>query len=457
MIVPLSLVALVALLALALLASPFPYLAPGAVLGLLGVVLLYRRPAWGLLALVAVLPFEGLFRDSSFSAAKFLGLSLMLVLALQLALRQIPASHLRSNLWPLLLGFSALYLLSLWASDDRQASLGDLRNLLVGPVVFVITLVLGRGLNLGLFCRLTVLGIALTCAMALLSSHFQDEGRAAGLLDDPNLMAMIVAFAVPLALLLAIHSPSAGQRLLWLGCIGLLLAGMTATQSRSGLLVLLLSLGLGVWHYRSHLPGIRPRHLGFAMLALAIAVPLAAYTVPASYFARMQSLAALGGNVSTQADESLGRRASYVLVGGQLILEHPLLGAGPGTFPQHYANSGYAKLFIASHRKPGDLLREAHNTYLGLLAETGIPAALLFIAMIALGLWNFLRARALCLRRGAHEQADLLTHLGISLLVLALFLLFLSVPNLKYLWIMLALSAVLRQQVEQATRQEARP
>ena len=40
---------------------------------------------------------------------------------------------------------------------------------------------------------------------------------------------------------------------------------------------------------------------------------------------------------------------------------------------------------------------------LGLLAETGIPAALLFIAMIALGLWNFLRARALCAQKTAKQ------------------------------------------------------
>ena len=49
---------------------------------------------------------------------------------------------------------------------------------------------------------------------------------------------------------------------------------------------------------------------------------------------------------------------------------------------------------------------------------------------------------------------DRLTHLGMSMLAVGLFLMFLSAPNHKYLWIMLALSAVLRAQAEAALRRE---
>lgn len=454
MIFPLSIVSLLALVCMALLVSPYPYLAPGAVLGLLGFTVLYRKPAWGLLGIVALVPFEGFFKDSAFSGSKFLGASLALILALQLALHQIPSQRLRSNLWRYLIGFMALYLLSLLATDNMGMSQSHLRELSVGLILFVITLLIGRELNLDLFARLVTLSVSATCAMAMFSSRFQDKGRAAGLLEDPNAFALLIAFAVPLGLLLVIRSPNLLQRLFWAGCCLLLLGGMTKTESRSGLVVLALSLAIGVWHYRQHLNRIRPRHFGFAMLGAAIVLPLAIYAMPAGYLARIQSLSILSAGAKAQ-DESLGRRASYIVVGSQIIREHPLLGSGPGTFPLHYATTGYAKAFSAN-RKIGDLYRRAHNTYLEIFSELGIPAGLLFVGLLVQGFYNLIRARREWLQRREWQHADLMTHLGMSFLSLTLFLMFLSAPNLKYLWIMLALTWVLRLKAEQAPLTEAR-
>jgi O-antigen ligase len=104
----------------------------------------------------------------------------------------------------------------------------------------------------------------------------------------------------------------------------------------------------------------------------------------------------------------------------------------------------------------GDLYRRAHNTYLEIFSEIGVPGGLMFVAMIGLGLYNLVRARQLWLQRRDWAQADLLTHLGMSFLSLALFLMFLSAPNHKLLWIMLALTSVLRYDAEQAAPREAR-
>jgi len=297
--------------------------------------------------------------------------------------------------------------------------------------------------------------VAVTCVMAMFSAKYQDQGRASGLLEDPNAFALLIAFAVPMALLLVLRSPNLLHRLFWGGCCLLLLGGMTKTESRSGLVVLFLSLVIGTLHYRAQLPRIRPRHLGFAMLGAAIVIPLAIYAMPAGYIARIQSLSVLSAGAKGHDDESLGRRASYIVVGGQMIRENPLLGSGPGTFPLHYAPSGYAAAFSAN-RKIGDLYRRAHNTYLEIFSELGIPAGLLFVAMLGLGLYNLIRARRGWMLRRNWEQADLLTHLSISFLSLTLFLMFLSAPNQKYVWIMLALSSVLRTQAEEAPLLEVR-
>ena len=454
MIFPLSIVSLLGLVCLGLLASPYPYLAPGAVLGLVGVALLYRKPTWGLLGIAALVPFEGFFKDSSLSGTKFIGASLALILMLQLALRQIPSERLRSNIWRYLIGFMVLYLLSLLNTDDMGMSMGHLRELSVGLILFVITLLIGRELNLDLFAKLVTVSVTMTCVLAMFSSKYQDQGRAAGLLEDPNAFAMLISFAVPLGLWLVIRSPNLLHRLVWGGCCVLLLGGMTKTESRSGLVVLFLSLMIGAWHYRAELSRIRPRHLGFAMLGSVIVIALAIYAMPAGYVARIQSLSILSAGPKSQ-DESLGRRASYIVVGSAMIRENPLLGSGPGTFPLHSATTGYAKAFSAN-RKIGDLYRRAHNTYLEIFSELGIPAGLLFVGMLALGLYNLIRARRVWMQRDNREQADLMTHLAMSFLALTLFLMFLSAPNQKYVWIMLALTSVLRLKAEESPPREAK-
>ncbi|AIR90820.1 O-antigen ligase family protein [Pseudomonas cremoricolorata] len=449
MILPLSLLSLLGLLSLGLLASPWPYLAPGAVLGLAGLLALYRKPAWGLLAIIALVPFEGVFKDSELTGAKLIGASLAVIVLLQLAVGQLSGERLRSNQWRLLLPLLALYGLSLWLSDDSGVSLGHLRMMAVGFVLFAITLLVGRELNLTLLCQAISVSVAITCALAVFSARFQELGRARGLLDDANVFAMLIAVAVPLALWALLNSRRWLLRLLWLTCLGLLLVGMTKTESRSGLVVLLISLGIAVVHYRAWFKRIRPRHLGFVMLGLALLLPAVAMVMPAKYVERIESLVLLKSGASGNKDDSLGRRTSYLVVGSRLIRDNPMLGAGPGTFPLHYATTGYANRF-APNAKASNLYRQAHNTYLELFSELGIPAGLLFCAMIALALHNLWQARGLWLAQGDQGRADLLTHLSMSMLAIGLFLMFLSAPNHKYLWIMLALSSVLRLQAEQA-------
>lgn len=224
------------------------------------------------------------------------------------------------------------------------------------------------------------------------------------------------------------------------------MAGMTKTDSRSGLLVVLFTIAIGAWHYRHRLKRLRPKHLGFVMFAVAIVVPLGIAALPADYVARIKSLSMLKSGAHSE-DTSLGRRTSYLVVGGQMIREHPLLGSGLGTFPIHYAQTGFASGFSENMNEP-DLFRRAHNTYLELFSELGIPAGLSFVALLLMGLRNFERARVGWLAKGQQSEADIATHLGLSLLAMAVFLLFLSAPNHKYLWIFLALSSVLRLQAE---------
>lgn len=437
------------------LASPWPWLAPMVIGALAVVAFLYRRPGWGLLGLVVLVPLEGLFKELAFSPAKFLGASLIGILLMQLLLRQLPEGRARSNLWPLLLLFLLWVGLSFLFSSNHPASLGNLRELLIGMTLFGIVLLVGRDLPLLPLCRLLVISVAATCLIALFSARHQVQGRAVGLLQDANYFALLITVAMPLAVLLAMRARHWLTRFLWLGLGVVLLAGMTRTDSRSGLVVLLLALLVGLWHHRARLARIRPRHLGFIMLGAALLVPLGLMSVPDDYVERIKSLSILRSGVNAHQDASLGRRASYLLVGGEMIREDPVFGGGPGTFALRYATTGYAKAFSDSSDSL-DIYRRAHNTYLEIFAEMGIPAGLLFLALLLMGWRNFERARRAWLDRGERELADLVVHLGLAFFSMTLFLLFLSVPNHKLLWLLLGLSWVLRQQAESGGPAEVR-
>ena len=453
LVLPLALI--LGLACLLLLVSPHPYLAPLAIPGVLALAVLYRRPAWGVLGLVALVPLEGLFAESGgITASKLLGLALIAIVALQLLLHQLPGARLRSNLWPLLLLFLGCYLLSLLFSSHTGLSLLHLRQLAVGLVLFAITLLLCRDLDLLMLARLVALSVAGTCVVALVSTSHQVAGRATGLLTDPNYFALLITFAFPLALLLLLRAPRWPQRLFWLLLLILLLAGLGQTGSRSGLLVLLLTSSLAAWNYRSNLQRLLPRHLGWLILGLAITLPLAPSLLPDSFVQRLEALASLKSGVNAHVDGSLARRSSYLLVGGEMIKQDPLLGGGPGTFPLHFAKTGYAIAF-ANRPLPEELYREAHNTYLSMLSEVGLPGGLLFIGLVLLSLRNFQVARRQWLSRGDQQRAALATHLGLSFAALACFLAFLSVPSHKYLWVMLAVASYLRLEASDAVAGDA--
>ena len=217
---------LAALVCLTLLASPWPCLAPLVVLGVGGLLVLARRPVLGLLGLVVLVPFEGVFKESLISGAKLLGGALILVLATQLLLRRLPARYLTSNLWRPLALFLFCMVLSTVFTDNLLFSLNNWRELLIGMSLFAITLLAGRDLDLKMLCRLIALSVAITglSAIASIEAHHTGE-RAIGFLQDANYFALLLAVALPPAALLILHARGILPRLFWMGvCLVLLVA-----------------------------------------------------------------------------------------------------------------------------------------------------------------------------------------------------------------------------------------
>lgn len=439
----------------ALMASPYYLLAPVLILSAFALSWLYKQPALGLFAVIFMVPLE-IFREilpdyQFLTLSKIVGVALVVVMAVRLALHVEASEKLRSPLWVPILCLLAIYLVSTLASSSFVISLDSFRQLLTAVSIFGLGLLLADRYGYRALIHIIVISVSLPAGAVFFSdAAVRSDARATGLLTDPNFFCLLIVVALPLVLYLVKTAHSLMARTLWSGLLVLHLAAFMQTYSRAGLLVLAFIFLIAVKDYVTQ---IRPRHFGFVLLFIVLLISAAVMLVPQAYVQRIESLGAFSTDLSSSGDRSLGRRASYLIVGWGMVKQDPLLGAGPGTFPEHYAQTPFASALTYSSDYD-EYFREAHNTYLQILCETGVPGFLVFGSLVLLGLRNFYRARRTFKARGDIDEYELSTHLGLAYLGLIVFLMFLSSPDHKYLWFLLAISDLLMRKARAERAEE---
>jgi O-antigen ligase len=220
----------------------------------------------------------------------------------------------------------------------------------------------------------------------------------------------------------------------------------TALKVIAGLMTLLITLGVILSFSRGAAVGlavlvialmamrmIRARHA--LVVVMALAVILAAFP---QYTNRLTSLAGVGGleAAGTSAvDNSLLSRVTETLAAGLVMLDHPVIGVGPAMFPAYY--EPYANNIGLLVRN--DAEREAHNLYLGVGAELGIPGLIVFL-LVAISVVRMLRRarRASLVRRPDLER--LTTPFLLALLTYYVTGMFLHLSFGRFYWLMLAVA-----------------
>ena len=215
---------------------------------------------------------------------------------------------------------------------------------------------------------------------------------------NPNDLGAITLLMLGLALAIAtVKAQNARVRQAAAALVPVTLLIILLTQSRGVFIGLLIGFGPPL------LARLRKRPSGMAPVLAVLAV--IAVLIPAASWHRLGSITNLTDVIAgthkpvsstpgesslytRMAEESARQRYEVLKTGLRIFASHPVLGVGIGGYRE--ANVRYAP-------KLGE--RDAHNTYVSLAAETGLPGLLLWLGLVGSVL-------AQVRRRRAHLEAD---------------------------------------------------
>lgn len=325
-----------------------------------------------------------------------------------------------------------LALSRVWAEDSHFSEVES--RIWAGPLTFVIV---AMTINSVREVRIIALALLVGAVVSVLiglsglatsdaSAAAAAEGRLTGGGGDPNnqAAAFIVAIFLAGALLSVVRRPAG--RVLLMVAMALVTLGFFATQSRGGLIGLVVASLVALI--------VTPRYRGRILaLMAAVAAGMAVFlSNNPDALARIK-----------QRDGAGSGREDLWTIAWKIFEDHPVLGVGHNSFqdiaPRYVLDSGpltYAELIAEDPRV-------VHNTYLQLLAENGIVGLAIFTFIVVASLCaSWLAARRFdAMGQPGHANLSRAVMAGtIGMLVTAFFV---SNVTAAVMWILFALGPVM--------------
>lgn len=246
--------------------------------------------------------------------------------------------------------------------------------------------------------------------------------RPLGPSSDPNYEALSLVMTVALAIWMALYE----ERDLWKWagriCTPILAFAVFISQSRGGLLALMVMAALA-WMNSRHKMRLTAGFAAAAVFMLAIGP---GKTLQRFEQIQIQGAAQSGAGISTRARFELGR------AGIRMMEAHPVFGVGLGQFKANEIQ--YNPVLDSLEAHP----HIAHNTYVQLGAEGGIPTLALYLAILGVTLATFRSVRKF---PGIPEDiATLALSFQIGLIGIMVAEIFLSAQYVKEVWIFISLA-----------------
>lgn len=246
-------------------------------------------------------------------------------------------------------------------------------------IFFVVVNALRTPQQLRFYMLLILVAFLIYPARGSIKNYIQGEtvfGRAIWnkIYANPNDLAAITLLMVGMALAVA-TAKDLDHRLRWALrlYIPILLLIIVLTQSRGVFIGLLVAFGPALFKQARQRPALALT----AVLAFAVLIPAASW----HRFENMSKLTSVETLSEADPYGSALQRFEILKVGWQIFESNPVLGVGIGCYNE--ANGRFA---------PHLGKKDAHNTYLGLAAETGLPGLLLWLGLIA-SVLGFVRRR----------------------------------------------------------------
>jgi O-antigen ligase len=271
--------------------------------------------------------------------------------------------------------------------------------------------------------------------------------RPGGPLGDPNFYGQILLVAVPLAVFAGWRRRGTPTGVVLLAGAAIATLGTLFTYSRGAILALAFVLLFIVAALRIPL-----KYVAIAAIAGLVVLP-ENLSKRFLTFVRSEPGAIAGSRV----DSSLEGRRVDAATALLMFDDHPLFGAGTGSFTYNYGR--YANVAgSSSHYYEAGPTRAPHSLYLEIAAENGITGLVAFAAAMAAAFIGLRRARIRLVALGQTDRAGIATALTIALAGYLLSSVFLHGAFQRYLWLLLGLSAaVMRLASRESSRPEVSP
>lgn len=281
------------------------------------------------------------------------------------------------------------------------------------------------------------IGVAVYSAVVL--SRFQltsTDWRLASLYDyDANEFATLIAMCLPLAVYFAFRPGPFWRRAAALGGGAVLAIAFIWAGSRGGFLALLAVGAYLLLRYR----GMR---IGLRIGATALVALVFAATASNSFWEKMNTILSPGTDYNVTAESG---RVQVWKRGIGYMLSHPVLGVGAGNFP--VAEGTISPLLREVEGDRGLKWSVAHNSYLQVGAELGVPGLVIFLLMLARAFRSLGQVAGRAPPGTAPAAGPLAQALTAALIGYVVGAFFLSLAYRDLLYVLLALAAGLHKGV----------
>ncbi len=262
-------------------------------------------------------------------------------------------------------------------------------------------------------------------------ANFRPEAK---ILGDANYFSMAAMLALPIGFYWFLIETRRAYRILLLALLLPNAAGIAVSGSRGGLLALMVFMLFAAW---------RSRKVTQLVLLFALLVP-PMLLIPRNPITRMM-------HPDTADKQAALVRLETWKAGLRMSFQHPITGIGLGQF----------KPKLADYTGRPNLAKLAHNTYLEIAAELGIPCLLLYLWLLWETYRGFERVRRVASQLDDHLTFNFATGLQGGLLGYLVSSFFLSSEYVKFFWfyvfMSIAMSRVMQVVLVFKTQTESTP